>query len=551
METRDLGDAAGDLVVDADVCIVGSGPAGVAVALEVARSGKRVVVLEGGGRAREPETQALYALESVGLPFAQAGAERRVRVFGGSSTAWSGRCATFDPVDFARRPWVPGSGWPFGPDAVSPHLRAAAKLLRLGPLFERDLGHAWPLFGVPRPRPELDPATLRTQLWQWSHSPDGGYVNAARELWPRLETARKLTVYLHANATSLLTSESGRAVGVRASSLGGRKLWVRAPRVVLACGAIENARLLLASRERRPEGLGNTHGLVGRYLLDHPSPVLGTWPVEVAPRLLDRFGHYWLDDHRGRHVYAAGVALSERMQVRRRLPNAAAYLLAEPREDAGWLSLRRLTRGGGGTLDRAWDALNVLRRPGEIVRAAMRRARHRPEQLPLRRLALVCNPEQIPSADSRVTLSEQVDALGVPTVRVDWRADARERDAALAMLEVLDRELPRLGLPRPTPSPWTRGEGDWREAFVDHAHPMGTTRMATDPRHGVVDPDGEVFDAPGVFVAGGSVFPTGGTAHPTLMIMALSTRLGAHLRAALEAERPASVVSEALVARSA
>ncbi|RZO62590.1 MAG: FAD-binding protein, partial [Sandaracinaceae bacterium] len=51
METRDLRDAAGDLVVDTDVCIVGTGPAGIAVALEVARSGARVVLLEGGGRS--------------------------------------------------------------------------------------------------------------------------------------------------------------------------------------------------------------------------------------------------------------------------------------------------------------------------------------------------------------------------------------------------------------------------------------------------------------------------------------------------------------------
>ena len=119
------------------------------------------------------------------------------------------------------------------------------------------------------------------------------------------------------------------------------------------------------------------------------------------------------------------------------------------------------------------------------------------------------------------------------------------------MLDALERELPRLGLPRLTPSDWTQDRADWRAAFVDHAHPMGTTRMASSPRRGVVDVDGQVHDVPGLFVAGASVFPTGGTAHPTLMIAALASRLGAHLRALVEAEVTPQVKSTERVAHVA
>lgn len=551
METRDLRDAAGDLVVDTDVCIVGTGPAGIAVALEVARSGARVVLLEGGGRSREPDTQALYDLESVGHPWGVEGAERRVRVLGGSSTAWSGRCATFSPMELRARSWILESGWPLSPDALAPHLERAAKLLGLGPLFDEDPDAAWDRFGVSPPTPRLDPGRLRTRLWQFSRNGEGGYVDAARDLMPRLDVHRKVNVYLHANVTRVLSSEGGRVTGVRAASLGGPQLWVRAPRVVLACGGLENARLLLASDDRRPEGLGNGHDLVGRYLQEHPSPVLGTFAPRDAERVLDRLGHYWLDGSGGRHVYAVGVGLPARVQERLGLPSAVAYVNAELREDAAWLSLRRLARADLGPSERAKEAWNVVRRPRELLGAVLRRARHRPEILPVRRLSMVCNPEPIPSPESRVTLARRRDALGVPLLRVDWRIDSRGRDASLAMLGALERELPRLGLPRLTPSDWTQDRADWRAAFVDHAHPMGTTRMASSPRRGVVDEDGQVHDVPGLFVAGASVFPTGGTAHPTLMIAALASRLGAHVRALVEAEVSPQVKSTERVAHVA
>jgi choline dehydrogenase-like flavoprotein/predicted dehydrogenase len=543
----------GDSVIQADVCIVGSGPAGLGVASELAGESARVVVLEGGGERREPESQALYELESVGHPWGEGGIERRVRVLGGTSTVWTGRCAPFDPIDFRPRPWIPNSGWPLSRRDLDPYLARAGVLLGLGP-HRYDEG-MWERFGVSPPRPPLDPALLRTQLWQYSQTPDGRYVDFARDVLPGLLEAPNVTVVLHANVTRVTTRAGARAAsGVEARSLGGQSLRVRAPIVVLACGAIENARLLLASNDGRPGGLGNDHDLVGRYLTDHPSPVIGTFEPAQAGPLLERFGHYWLDDERGRHVYYAGLGLSERVQMERGLPNATAYLLSEPRQDAAVLALRRLGEAVRGIPDARTflrDALSVARDPAELARAAVRRTRHRPEIVPVHGLQLLCNPEQIPHRDSRVTLSERRDALGVPRVRVDWRVDPLEREAALAMLELVQRELPRVGLPAPRVPAWARGEEDWRPHFGDVAHPMGTTRMAADPSRGVVDSSCAVHGVGGLYVAGGSVFPTAGTANPTLMICALALRLGEHLRERLAARRPPPIHAASATRRRA
>lgn len=521
-------------VIDTDVCIVGSGPAGVGVASELTNLSVRVVLLEGGGASYEKAAQEPYEFESIGHPFGRGELERRVRVLGGTSTVWTGRCAPFDPVDLRPRAWIPRSGWPISHRELMPYLKRGGAMLRLAPMHDEE--SMWARFGVPPPRPSLDPALLHLQFWQYSQTPDGRYVDVGRDVLPALLDHDNISIILHANVTRILTCVDGRTVrGVEARTLEGKGLTVRAPTVVLACGGLENARLLLASTDARPKGLGNDHDLVGRFLMDHPAPVIGTFAPEDARRVLARFGHYWLDDARGRHVFDAGLALSERVQMERRLPNTAAYLVAEPREDASVAALRRLvhlnvSHRNADARALLRDVLSVARGPAEILDAVARRSRHRPEIVPVHSLQLVASPEQFPNPNSRVTLSERRDPLGTPIVRVDWRIDERERDAALAMLEILRKELPRIGLPTPTVAPWVQDDEDWRANFVDAAHPMGTTRMAEDPRQGVVDPSCAVHGVDGLYIAGSSVFPTGGTANPTMMIVALAMRLGEHLR---------------------
>src|SRR5690606_29748767 len=147
-------------------------------------------------------------------------------------------------------------------------------------------------------------------------------------------------------------------------------------------------------------------------------------------------------DARGGHVNYAGVALRARVQRTRGLPGCTASLLAEPREDAALLALRRvLSASRGDARAIARDLVQVSRGPLELLRAAVRRAGHRPEILPVCALELVTMIEQIPDPESRVTLSERRDPLGLPLVRVDWRVHEEERDAAVAMLELVEREL--------------------------------------------------------------------------------------------------------------
>lgn len=496
MEQRDLARWHDDGArLEADVCIVGAGATGIALAAELARSRVRVCLLEAGGLERAPRN---------------------------ASNAWTGRCAPFDAIDFRPRSWVPHSGWPFGRRELEPHLERAGELLGLGP--QRYDDSLWERLDLPAPSPPLDPAVLRQQVWQYSRRPGRTPepIRFAEDILSRVRDARNLTLVLHATVTRISTNEHGAQVtGVDARSLDGNRLSVRAPVVVLACGAIENARLLLASSDAG--GLGNEHDQVGRYLMDHASPVVASFSARRARALLERFGRYTLDHARGRHVYHLGAALSERAQMSRRLLNCAASLSGEPQVDA---AIARFGRTG-----RVVEPSDLFRVPGELIDAWFRRGMHRASTSRSPNLALVCHPEQLPDPESRVTLSDTRDALGAPTVQIDWRVHELERDTVLSTWDLLRRELARLGLPTPTPAAWVRGEGDWGAAFTHTAHPMGTTRMHDDPRSGVVDAHCRVHGVEGLYASGSSVFTTSGTVDPTLMSVTLAVRLAAHLKA--------------------
>src|SRR5258707_6810447 len=106
-----------------DLCIVGAGAAGITLAHALAGTSRRIALVESGGLSFAPETQALQAGESVGLPYHVG--ESRLRFFGGSTNHWAGACRPLDAIDFTERTWLPESGWPFPRAAIEPFYQRA------------------------------------------------------------------------------------------------------------------------------------------------------------------------------------------------------------------------------------------------------------------------------------------------------------------------------------------------------------------------------------------------------------------------------------------
>ncbi|WP_280268726.1 GMC family oxidoreductase [Nocardia wallacei] len=520
----------------ADVCIVGSGPAGSTIAAELAGSPWRVLVLESGGATRDPDVDRLNDVENVGAPRAVPHRDARNRVLGGSSDTWSGRCGYFDEIDFACRPWIPGSGWPIGAAEILPYLGRAAHHLGLGYGSGFNDDAFWKLAGRPRPDDRVDPGPLRPYFWQISKDPADPFDAKRFGAHLARTPAPNVRVVVNASVTHITTDPAGarvQSLEVTGADLGRRT--VRADRVVLAAGGIENARLLLASRRVLPHGVGNRNGLVGRYLMDHRCGAVGTFDPVASAAARDRFGKYVVRSPHGTHTFLHGLALSERIQRAEELLNCALWIQEVPADDDPWDAVKRLLRGHGSRRDTRL-ALGSL---GLLFSGARRRLIHR-TGLPhrLARVELRCMVEQRPDPASRITLGERTDRLGLPIARIDWKTSELEDRTVRRAAGLAEALFARLGYAAPVLHDWARAGNAAPLQLTDWAHPTGTTRMAADPRDGVVTPDCRVHEVENLYVAGSSVFPTNGHVNPTLMILALAVRLADQLKAGAATAAP-------------
>jgi glycine/D-amino acid oxidase-like deaminating enzyme len=216
----------------AGVCVVGAGPVGLITALELVRRGRRVLVLESGGRGPRAEAQALSQAENLN-PESHHDPEITVaRRLGGTSNLWGGRCLPLDPVDFAARPWFGElPAWPVGEEDLAPWLAPACAALGAGA----------PEFAEPLPGVAADAAFGFESLERWSNVPRTQMLHA-RALAERPD----LLVALGTTALGFAWDEAGRIVGIEAYLEGRGRGRVAVSQVVLAAGGNESARLLLA-----------------------------------------------------------------------------------------------------------------------------------------------------------------------------------------------------------------------------------------------------------------------------------------------------------------
>jgi choline dehydrogenase-like flavoprotein len=498
-------------VIEGDLCIVGAGAAGISIALEWVGSSRKVVLLEGGGFAFEQKMQDLYRGTNAGLPYYPLDAAR-LHYFGGTTGHWAGFCSTLDALDFEERPWVPNSGWPISRADLDPFYARAQQVLELGSYtydaaqWERRDAELVPL--------ALDARAVWTKMWQFS--PPTRFGTKYRDA---IVGARNVHLYTHANVCEVEPNDSAGAVdGLRVRTLEGKQHRVRARQYVLACGTIQNARLLLASNARAPAGLGNAHDLVGRYFMEHLEMPSGQLVLTGArPPSMDMYAFAF-----GKTKARGELALSAEMQRTHQLLNATVSLSPGSLEERGMSTFQNFPPDSVASFRAPARSPDERAPPAAVPRAAARL------------FNLLTRQEQAPNFDSRVMLGGERDALGMPRVRLDWRLTPLDRRSFRGFYEVLGRELGRAGIGRVRMNEWVLAtETAWPKSLGGGWHHMGTTRMHADPKRGVVDADCRVHGLANLYVAGAAVYPTAGCANPTLTLVALSLRLSDRLKAVL------------------
>ena len=527
----------------ADVCIIGSGSVGVTVALALGDRGFRVVVLECGGVGTEPAAEDLARAENLTPDNHFEPHATVARRLGGTSNLWAGRCVPFDAIDFRARSWLGLPAWPIAEADLAPYLAPALDALGAGAaVFES------PPVGI-----SADNAFRSETLERWSNAPKIQKRYAAA-----LKGRQDVLVALH--TTVLGFRYDGGCIDALEIALGRRREELPVRVVLLAAGGNASTRLLLLEQARDARRFGGPNGPLGRFYMGH----LGG---QIADIIFERSE---LDDELDYHVDACGTYVRRRLvpaaatQETERLANIAFWpvvpKVADSTHRSGPLSAiflalsvaplarqliaepLRVKHVGAPPYRRTRHLKNValdLPRTLSFAPAFLWRTRVAKPRLPGfflanrgRRYGLEYHAEQMPNAESRLTLSGSLDDLGQRRLRIDLRfteADAEAVVRAHAALEawLLRNRLATLEHFAPP---------DERASLVlanaqDGLHQIGTIRMAATAADGIVSLRCRSFDAPNLFVVSTAVLPSSGQANPTLTAVQLGLRLADDLAA--------------------
>lgn len=481
-----------DTEIDADVCIVGTGPAGLAIAREFLHRNLDVVMLEAGGAEETTASQAFYEGENLGLPYDLS--HSRYRMFGGSGAHWGGYTALLDASDFDAHPWIPLSGWPLAFDELQPYYGRALRWLGFE---ERDYDpEYWVEQGEDVVR--FPAGTIRNKIWRFNRLRFGEVLRGT------LDAAINVRVLLHAPVTSIkMNAARSEVQSVTVGRSRDTALTVRARRYVIACGGLETPRLLLTAGPGFTPLVHNDN--VGRFFMEHYHVV---WQLELA---------LFTAAARSRLYQQCGV-IDDCCEVR-----AFFQLDPELRREHGLTNVIFKVHH-----EAEPDSMGPG--AGELIN----RLQGRRSEFGTGSISVMA--EQVPNPSSRVTLSDERDSLGVPRLRLDWRSTTLDNHSVYRSAELLAARLGVVGAGRLRFLPRFQAlefATDFNRDVKGGDHHLGTARMSDTPRHGVVDPDCRLHGVANCYLAGSSVFSTSGAVNPTLTILALSMRLADHLAASL------------------
>lgn len=494
------------------VCIVGTGPAGITLAWYLLRQKIDVTLLEGSrvfnpDGPNEPvnddaylynENKLLYNGESVGqfttnepqfliLPTPDNfwGTRERERIYGGTSTHWGGQSRPLEAITFEKRPGG-FPGWPITREDLDPYYAEACKFLELyGDYYAPD-GTAGYNFTAEFWAKELGQAVVDLEGFDvdmYQFVPGENLQFQARKV--NGQTIGESSARVIVNASLLNIEHQGGSVSAltvgvmnddrdNPASLGEFK--ISADVYVLACGAVANARQLLLS------DVGNKYDFVGRYLMGHPI-AQGANAVTVANTSYLTPQEWQLLQYQNPGPKYAPITLVAGLLT----PNAEALRASEC--GSCWF-------GAGGSSN--------------------------------------FYHELIPEYESRIMLSDTKDLFGQPRTRADWVLNEREPENFEKLANLFKAAVTAKG--------GAVKIGDWariQNGMNYNGHHIGTTRMSATEQDGVVDRDLKLHAVDNLYCAGSSVWASAGIENPTFSIVTFSIRLADHLGRRLKGAAPA------------
>jgi choline dehydrogenase-like flavoprotein len=494
--------------IEGDICIVGTGPAGLSIALDWNNTPYKVILLEGGGFDYDDQIQDLYAGKTTGQKYYPL-KSTRLHYFGGTSNHWSGYCAPMDPLDFEKRDYIPHSGWPIRKTDLDPWYAKAQPILDLGP-YEYNTAYWQQQDPALRSLLPENPAVCN-KVWQFSPP-----TRLNKKYADTIKTSRNIHLYTYSNLVDITANEHVSAISqLTVTNFTGKRHTVKAKYFILACSTIQNARLLLSNNKQAPRGLGNDNDLVGRFFMEHMQ-IKSAWLYLPTP---DPLKLYSIEP--GVTKMRCELAITAEMQQKHKILSGTASLSP--------FGIAKNSRSSIETWNND-DPRKSLENFRAINGAARKKATLTPAGSNIYMLST--RIEQAPNPNSRITLDSDKDPLGMPRSILHWELTPFEKHSVRKLYELIGQQVGAAGVARLQLMEHLEDPNDnsWPDFTSGGWHHMGTTRMSDDPHTGVVDANCKMHGIANLFIAGASCFVTAAAPNPTLTIVALSLRLSDHLK---------------------
>lgn len=495
--------------IQGDICIIGAGAAGISMALEWINTPYKVILLEGGGFDYDEKVQDLYKGTYSGQKFPDF-TSSRLHYFGGTTGHWAGFCSPFDDLDFEKRDWVPYSGWPLKKKDLDPFYERAHKTIQLGP-YNYDLKYWQSKLPYMYPFP-INEHVIRTKIWQYNQARFGKMYKET------LVIAENIHLYTYANAIEIDTNETVSEVKqITVKNYTGKTHTVKAKQFILACGAIQNTRLLLNSNKKAKAGLGNDNDLVGRYFMEHIE-------VNVAElHMIKPFATNLYSFEMGVTKVSGELGITPEVQRQEKILNGTSSVNLIPE------TIDNQTRINRWKHDDSTEA--YIKNMANSWKEADEESTFGLGAIG-KKFNLNIRMEQAPNPNSRITLGTEKDALGMTKAHMNWDLTFLDKKSIRTIYYLIGKEIGASGFGLLKLRDEFRDENDTTFPEDTHGgnHHIGTTRMNEDPKKGVVNINCQVHGINNLYIASSSCFPTAGCPNPTLTIVALTIRLSDFLK---------------------